>query len=150
MKIQRITYLSLGTNQGNRLENLQNAIYSIADKVGAIQKIASVYKTAAVGFKGDEFLNTVVKVSTYLPPEVLMKTLLEIEQELGRIRNKDIGYSNREIDLDILLFDDEIIFSKNVIVPHPKMLERKFVLVPLVEIARNTIHPIEKNIYIFV
>lgn len=145
MKIQRITYLSLGTNQGNRLENLQNAIYSIADKIGAIQKIASVYKTAAVGFKGDEFLNTVVKVSTYLPPETLMKTLLEIEQELGRVRSKKDEYSNRIIDIDILLFDDEIIFSKNVIVPHPRMLERKFVLTPLVEIARNTIHPIEKK-----
>ena len=149
MKIQRITYLSLGTNQGNRLENLQNAIYSIADKIGAIQKIASVYKTAAVGFEGDEFLNTVVKVSTYLPPETLMKTLLEIEQELGRVRSKKNEYSNRIIDVDILLFDDEIIFSKNVIVPHPRMLERKFVLVPLVEIARNLIHPIErKHLYI--
>ena len=145
LKIQRITYLSLGTNQGNRLENLQNAIYSIADKVGAIQKIASVYKTGAVGFKGDEFLNTVVKVSTYLPPEALMKTLLEVEKDLGRTRSNNNEYSNRIIDVDILLFDDEIIFSKNVIVPHPRMLERKFVLVPLVEIARNIIHPIEKK-----
>ena len=145
MKIQRITYLSLGTNQGNRLENLQNAIYNIADKVGAVQKIASVYKTAAVGFEGDEFLNTVVKVSTYLPPESLMTTLLEIEKELGRVRSKKREYTNRIIDLDVLLFDDEIIFSKNVIVPHPRMLDRKFVLVPLVEIARNTIHPIEKK-----
>lgn len=145
MKIQRITYLSLGTNQGNRLENLQNAVNLIADKVGSIQKIASLYKTAAVGFEGDEFLNTVVEVSTYQPPETLMKTLLDIEKELGRTRTDDKNYSNRTIDLDILLFDDEIIFSKNVIVPHPRMLDRKFVLVPLVEIARNTIHPIEKK-----
>ncbi len=145
MKIQRITYLSLGTNQGNRLENLQNAVHLIADKIGSILKIASVYKTEAVGFDGDEFYNTVIKVSTYLPPETLMQTLLFIENELGRKRSKSNNYENRNIDIDILLFDDEIIFSKSLIVPHPRMLDRKFVLIPLVEIARNTLHPIEKK-----
>ena len=145
MKIQRITYLSLGSNQGNRLENLQNAISSIADKIGSVLKIASVYKTEAVGFSGEEFYNTVIKISTYLPPETLMQTLLSIENELGRTRLDNGEYSNRSIDLDILLFDDEIIFSKTLIVPHPRMLERKFVMVPLTEIARNTIHPIEKK-----
>ena len=98
MKIQRITYLSLGTNQGNKLENLQNAINSIADNVGDIQKVSSVYKTASWGFDSEDFL-----------------------------------------------FDDEIIFSRTLTVPHPKMLERKFVLVPLVEIAGTTFHPIEKK-----
>ena len=145
MKIQRITYLSLGTNQGNRLENLQKAVNVIASEVGAVQKIASIYKTPALGFEGDEFLNTVIKVSTYLPPETLMNNLLKIENESGRVRAESGEYVNRIIDIDILLFDEEIIFSKNLIVPHPRMLERKFVLVPLVEIARNTIHPIEKK-----
>ena len=149
MKIQRITYISLGSNQGDKLENLQKAIGLIADKVGSIQKIASVYKTEAVGFTGDEFYNTVIKVSTYLPPEILIQTLLAIENDLGRTRLKNGEYSNRSIDLDVLLFDDEIIFSKTLIVPHPRMLERKFVMVPLVEIARNIVHPIEKkHIYI--
>lgn len=145
MKIQRITYISLGSNQGDKLENLQKAIGLIADKVGSIQKIASVYKTEAVGFTGDEFYNTVIKVSTYLPPEILIQTLLTIENDLGRTRLKNGEYSNRSIDLDVLLFDDEIIFSKTLIVPHPRMLERKFVMVPLVEIARNIVHPIEKK-----
>ena len=124
MKIQRITYISLGSNQGDKLENLQKAIGLIADKVGSIQKIASVYKTEAVGFTGDEFYNTVIKVSTYLPPEILIQTLLAIENDLGRTRLKNGEYSNRSIDLDVLLFDDEIIFSKTFIVPHPRMLER--------------------------
>jgi len=145
LKIQRITYLSLGTNQGNKLENLQNAINLIADKIGAILKIASVYKNPALGFKGNDFLNTCVKVSTYLPPEMLIASLCEIEKNLGRVRTESHNYSNRKIDLDILLFDDEIIFSQELIVPHPRMLHRRFVLVPLNEIAKDVRHPIEKN-----
>lgn len=145
MKIQRITYISIGTNQGNKLENIQQAINLIADKVGAVLKVASVYETASWGFDSNNFYNTCIKVSTYLPPEQLILRLLSIEKELGRTRKNSEGYSDRLIDLDILLFDDEIIFSKTLIVPHPRMLERKFALVPLVEIARNVIHPIEKK-----
>jgi deoxyguanosine kinase len=145
MKIQRITYLSLGTNQGNKIYNLQNAINLIADKVGTIQKISSVYKTASWGFDSDDFFNACLKVTTYHPPEKLMSILLNIESELGRKRKETSEYIDRNIDIDILLFDDEIIFSKTLIVPHSKMLERKFVLVPLVEIASNIIHPIEKK-----
>ncbi|WP_272151686.1 2-amino-4-hydroxy-6-hydroxymethyldihydropteridine diphosphokinase [Tenacibaculum aiptasiae] len=145
MKIQRITYLSIGTNQGNKLQNIQSAVNLIADQIGAVQKIATVYETPSLGFEGANFYNTCIKVSTYLPPETLIRKLLFIEKELGRIRNTSEGYTDRIIDIDILLFDDEIIFSKNLIVPHPRMLERKFALVPLVEIARNTIHPIEKK-----
>ena len=144
MKIQRITYLSLGTNQGNKLENLQKAIQQIATKIGSILKVASVYETPSWGFNSANFYNTCVKVSTYLPPDTLIQELLKIEKDLGRIRNDRDGYSDRNIDIDILLFDDEIIFSKNLIVPHPKMLERKFALAPLAEIAKNVIHPIEK------
>ncbi|MGG6230217.1 2-amino-4-hydroxy-6-hydroxymethyldihydropteridine diphosphokinase [Tenacibaculum sp. SDUM215027] len=145
MKIQRITYISIGTNQGDKLVNIQQAINSIADKVGAVLKVASVYETASWGFDSNNFFNTCIKVSTYLPPEQLILRLLSIEKELGRTRKNTEGYSDRLIDLDILLFDDEIIFSKTLIVPHPRMLKRKFALVPLVEIARNVIHPIKKK-----
>lgn len=145
MKIHRTTYLSLGSNQGNRLENLQNAINIIADTIGDVLKIASVYTTQSVGFKGNDFLNTVIKVTTYLLPETLMQQLLSIEKELGRTRSNSGNYENRKIDLDILLFDDAIIFSENLIIPHPRMLDRKFVLVPLVEIAPGILHPIEKK-----
>jgi len=145
MKIQRITYLSLGSNQGEKLENLQKAIHLIASEVGVIQKIAAVYKTPSWGFEGGEFLNTCLKVSTYQAPEKLLQTLLAIEKKLGRTRKEQNEYQNRPIDIDILLFDDEIIFSKTLIVPHPKMLSRKFVLVPLNEIASTFIHPITKK-----
>ncbi|KOY51190.1 7,8-dihydro-6-hydroxymethylpterin-pyrophosphokinase [Polaribacter dokdonensis DSW-5] len=145
MKIQRITYLSLGTNQGNKLENLQNAIDLIADKVGAVLSISSIYKTASWGFDSNDFYNICIKVTTYHPPEKLMQILLNIESELGRKRKNVAGYADRNIDIDILLFDDEIIFSKTLIVPHSKMLARKFVMVPLAEIAGSVIHPIEKQ-----
>ncbi|MDG1452510.1 MAG: 2-amino-4-hydroxy-6-hydroxymethyldihydropteridine diphosphokinase [Polaribacter sp.] len=145
MKIQRITYLSLGTNQGNKLENLQKAIDLIDENVGGIQKVSSVYQTPSWGFEGENFFNICIKVSTYQQPEVLLSSLLEIEQELGRLRSSEKGYQNRKIDIDILLFDDEIIFSKLLIVPHPKMLDRKFVLIPLAEIAPNELHPIKKT-----
>ncbi len=145
MKIQRLTYLSLGSNQGDKLKTLQNAIHDIAENIGAIQKISSVYKTSSWGYEGEDFYNICIGVSTYLQPENLLKKLLGIENKYGRQRKKTNGYSDRKIDIDILLFDNEIIFSKEVTIPHPRMLERKFVLVPLVEIAKNTLHPIEKK-----
>ncbi|QXP66704.1 2-amino-4-hydroxy-6-hydroxymethyldihydropteridine diphosphokinase [Polaribacter sp. AHE13PA] len=145
MKLQHITYLSLGTNQGNKLENLQNAIHSIDDRIGGIQKISSIYKTPAWGFDGDDFFNICIKVATNLEPETLINSLLKIEKELGRQRSSLEGYQNRKIDIDILLYDAEIILSQALIVPHPKMLQRKFVMLPLAEIAASTIHPLEKK-----
>ena len=145
MKIQRITYLSLGSNKGNKFKNLQKAIDLIADKIGAVQKVASVYKTSSWGYEGEDFYNTCIQVSTYLQPDTLLERLLTIEENLGRVRDSSEGYSDRIIDLDILLFDDEIIFSKTTKIPHPRMLERKFVLIPLVEIAKSIIHPVEKK-----
>jgi deoxyguanosine kinase len=145
LKIDHEVHLSLGTNQGNKLENLQNAIDLIAAQVKSIDKISSVYKTASWGFDSDDFFNICLKISTDHLPEQLMQTLLNIELELGRERKDSSGYADRNIDIDILLFDDEIIFSKILTLPHPKMLERKFVLIPLVEIAHTIIHPIEKK-----
>ncbi|CAM1373214.1 2-amino-4-hydroxy-6-hydroxymethyldihydropteridine diphosphokinase [Tenacibaculum xiamenense] len=144
MKIQRITYLSLGTNQGDKLKNLQNAVNLIADKIGSVLKVASIYETPSWGFDSDNFYNTCIEVSTYLPPDILINDLLAIEKELGRERGSTNGYSDRNIDIDILLFEDEIIFSQDLIVPHPRMLERKFALAPLAEIAGKMLHPIEK------
>jgi len=145
MKIQRITYLSLGTNLGNKTENLQNDIEGIAEKVGNIRKISGVYKTASWGFESEDFYNCCVEVSTYHAPEKLLSILLQIESNLGRSRIDSDTYLDRNIDIDILLFEDEIIFSKTLTVPHPKMLLRKFVLVPLAEIAPTFFHPIERK-----
>lgn len=145
MKIQRVIYLSLGSNQGKKRNNLQKAVNKIAESIGGIQKISSIYKTNSWGYKGEDFYNICIKVSTNLQPEPLLEKIIIIEKSLGRERNNLDNYTDRSIDIDILLFDDEIIFSKKINIPHPRMLERKFVLVPLVEIAKNTIHPIEKK-----
>ena len=145
MKIQRTTYLSLGSNLGNKLLNLQQAVDFIAQKVGRVVKISSVYKTKSWGFVSDDFLNCCIEVSTHLNPEDLLDTILQIENDLGRVRGASGNYKARIIDIDVLLFDDEIIFYKNLKVPHVKMLERKFVLVPLTEIAANVKHPIAKK-----
>ena len=145
MQILRPTYLSLGSNLGNKLENLQQAIDLIAEKIGAIVRISSVYKTESWGFKSDDFLNICIQISTGLNPENLLKSIHEIELLLGRKSTSEIGYKARIIDIDILLFDTEVILSKELMVPHKEMLNRKFVLVPLAEIAPNLIHPITKQ-----
>ncbi|NJN50351.1 MAG: 2-amino-4-hydroxy-6-hydroxymethyldihydropteridine diphosphokinase [Polaribacter sp.] len=145
MKIQRITYLSLGSNMGDKLAHLQNAINSIATNLGIILKISPIYQTDAWGFEGEAFYNCCIKLSTYHAPDVLMDKILAIEKKLGRVRSNSENYENRSIDIDILLFDDEIIFSPDVIIPHPKMLERKFVLQPLADIASSFLHPIQKQ-----
>ncbi len=145
MKLTKTTYLSLGSNQGNSLENLQNAICQIADSIGKIVRISSVYKTSAWGFKNDDFLNICMEVSTNLNPKNLWYKILEIESSLGRIRTENTNYQARTMDIDVLLFEDEIILSKQLTVPHTKMLTRNFVLIPLTEIAPNVIHPIEKK-----
>lgn len=145
MTILRPTYLSLGSNQGNKLENLQQAIDLIAEKIGSIVKISSVYRTESWGFKSEDFLNSCIQITTSLNPENLLKSIHEIEQSLGRDRTSEAGYKARIIDIDVLLFDTEIIISKALIVPHKEMLNRKFVLVPLAEISPNLIHPITKQ-----
>lgn len=145
MKIVRTTYLSLGSNLGDRLKNLQTAVDLINISVGHIKKVSSVYKTRAWGFEGGDFFNICLELTSSLSPEKMIKIVLGIEQEMGRDRNTDEGYNDRLIDIDILLFDDEVIFFNDLKVPHPKMLDRKFVLVPLTEIAPNVIHPIAKK-----
>lgn len=145
MKIVRNTYLSLGSNRGNKLKYLQSAVDLISEKVGHVSKVSSIYKTKSWGFEGDDFFNICIEVSTNFNPKSLIRTVLQIETSLGRERSNTPNYQNRNIDIDILLFDDDILFYNDLEVPHPRMLERKFVLVPLTEIAPNVIHPITKK-----
>ena len=145
MKMVGTTYLSLGTNTGEKLINLQKAVDLIGQKVGHVKSISSVYRTKSWGFNSNDFLNISVEVRTNFKPEDLLEKILKIEKQLGRERKLTKGYEDRKIDIDILLYENEIIFYNTLKVPHPKMLERKFVLVPLSEIAENIIHPIAKK-----
>jgi len=133
-------YLLTGGNIGNRLDYLLKAKEQIKKRCGSIVQESSVYETAAWG-KEDQgaFLNQVLKIETNLHPEEVLKTILEIEEHLGRKRQ--LKYGPRIIDIDILFFDDDIINQHTLKVPHPQMQNRRFVLVPLNEIAPAKIHP---------
>lgn len=139
-------YISLGSNKGDRLKNLQNAINLVFERIGKINIISKVYNSPAIGFEGDDFLNCCIILETEIIPEKVMQELLAIETNLGRIRDKNSGYQSRIIDLDILFVDEEIIDVNLLQVPHPELHNRKFVLKPLLEIAPKLTHPtLHKN-----
>lgn len=127
-------FLSLGTNIGDRLDNLQTALRFLRLSEGVtIEKLSSIYETEPVGYtEQPAFLNMAIQVSTSLSAEELLELCLSLEQKLGRIR--EFKWGPRIIDLDILLYNQDNIKSEKLIVPHPRMHERAFVLVPLIEI----------------
>ncbi len=135
------TYLSLGSNQGDRLDNLQQAVFLLSQKTGTVTKISPIYQTAAFGFEGDDFLNICVQLDTMLTPFWLLDKILSIETELGRRRTNKLGYESRTIDIDILFYDSEIIKTDKLVIPHPEITKRAFVLNPLVDIIPNFEHP---------
>ena len=142
-----MVYIALGSNIGNRLALLQEAVFCIGSRIGSILSVSKVYETPAWGFESEAFLNACIKIETEQTALDVLDTLLTIENELGRDRNLSEGYQARPIDLDILLFNNEIISHERLLVPHPRMELRQFVLTPLADIAAKTIHPLlKKNI----
>ncbi|QRM89139.1 2-amino-4-hydroxy-6-hydroxymethyldihydropteridine diphosphokinase [Lacinutrix sp. WUR7] len=135
-------YISLGSNQGDKFKNLQNAIDCIHEQVGNIKIISKVYKTPAFGFEGEAFYNTCLILETEFKASKLLKILLDIEKQLGRVRSKKEGYESRIIDLDIIFYADEVIDTKSLQIPHPEMHKRKFVLQPLHNITSQMKHPV--------
>ena len=134
------TYILTGGNQGDRLEQLAIALKEIKT-LGTIRAVSGIYETAAWG-KTDQpdFLNQVIHLETEQRPQQLMDSLLQIEAKMGRQRTEK--YDPRTIDLDILYFNDEIIDEPGLMIPHPRLQLRRFVLEPLYEIAPNLIHPV--------
>nr|WP_299488436.1 2-amino-4-hydroxy-6-hydroxymethyldihydropteridine diphosphokinase [uncultured Allomuricauda sp.] len=135
-------YLSLGSNMGNRFLTLQNALFSIQEKAGKILAVSAVYENPAVGFDGDDFLNVCIAVETELVPSKLLETILQIERDFGRERSEHDGYQSRTLDIDIILYGNDTVNSDELTVPHPKMVDRNFVLRPLADIAPQYYHPI--------
>jgi len=133
-------FLLLGSNLGDRSGNIERATKYISNLIGPILKSSSTYETMAWGIEDQQdFLNQVLKISTSLPPKQLLEQLLQIEEAMGRIRQ--VKWGARLIDLDILFYNDMIIESENLIIPHPGIPDRRFTLVPLAEIAGVQIHP---------
>ena len=145
MKPTRTIYIALGSNKGNKLQNLQSAIDAIFKSVGTVKKISKIYETPALGFDGDDFFNACIRVETELKPKRLLKELQTIEKDLGRSKKLTEGYESREIDLDILFYDNEIFEEKTLLIPHPSLHLRKFVLQPLLDIAKDFEHPVLKK-----
>jgi 2-amino-4-hydroxy-6-hydroxymethyldihydropteridine diphosphokinase len=143
--MMKIVFLGIGTNLGNRENNLKNAIASIGLSIGPVLMSSSIYETEPWGFQSEEeFLNIVLKLETNLAPVVLLERIHTIESLLGRVRGPE-QFSSRVIDIDILLYEDMIIDEDNLKIPHPLLQERRFVLVPLCEIAAELLHPVLKK-----
>lgn len=136
-------YLGLGTNLGNKEANLRTSIHKLQKRIGKQVSLSSFYETAPWGFESDHsFLNAAIGLETSLSPIEILHITQEIEKELGRTKKSVNGsYSDRLIDIDILLYDTLVLQTPELTIPHPLMTERDFVMNPLIEIAGNVIHP---------
>ena len=140
-------YLSMGTNMGDREENIARAIGAVAERGATVVRRSSLYETEPVDAKGGWFLNCAVQVEANLTPQELVSVCLAIERGLGRKRSNSQTSpgtlkESRTIDIDILLFGDSVVHMPGLEIPHPRMAERRFVLVPLAEIAGEVRHPV--------
>ncbi len=135
-------FLLLGSNQGKREEFLRSAQLRLSEKIGPIRVSSSYFETAPWGDTNQaDFINQVLQFEVNLSPEELLETILDIEIELGRVRNSSFRYGSRSIDIDILYFGAVIMETEKLAIPHPRIGERRFALEPLVEIAADLIHP---------
>lgn len=129
-------YLSIGSNLGNKQQNIVEAVAAIGSEVGIVRKVSDYFESEPQGFISEnKFINIAILVITDLQPRHMLLKLQEIERRLGRSIKSSNGYADRLIDIDILLYDNEIINTPELKIPHPLMMERDFVLVPLREIA---------------
>ena len=136
-------YLSLGTNLENKTGNLLQAIVCISKKIGILSAFSSIYETKPWGYESaNDFLNMAVCVETFLPPEEILTITKSIEKSIGREEKTVNSYRDRLIDIDIIAYDDLILDSGNLQLPHPLFHERRFVLEPMNEIAPDFIHPV--------
>jgi 2-amino-4-hydroxy-6-hydroxymethyldihydropteridine diphosphokinase len=137
--------LSLGSNQGNRLATIQSCIDLIHKEVATVVKVSKIYETPAWGFESEPFYNAAILIHTSKSAQKILKKVLKVEKMLGRVRSKEFGYQARMIDVDIIAFDEEIISTEMLQVPHPLMQNRKFVLQPMFDLGLNWEHPTLKK-----
>ena len=143
----KTVYLSLGSNLGDKQANIKKALALISERVGEVLALSGINETSPWGYESQEtYLNVVIKVETGLTPEALLEATKDIERLIGRGDKTMNGqYSDRVIDIDILLYDDLILDRPNLTIPHPLMHLRAFVLQPLNEIAPEVVHPLFKK-----
>ena len=137
-----LAYLLLGGNLGDVAKSFERAIELLDEQV-TVSRQSGLYKSEPWGFQTEHlFLNQVLEICTNLSPQELLNVVLETEKTLGRIRSADGGYTSRLIDIDILFYEDYQIDTPELTLPHPRMHERKFALMPMTEIANNFMHPL--------
>ena len=141
MKSQHQVVLSIGTNQGNRLKNIESCLQLIHHEVATVVKVSKVYETPSWGFESDAFYNAAILIHTYDSAATVLLKILQIEQQMGRVRSETVGYQSRIIDIDIISFDNEIITTEHLQIPHPLMQDRIFVLKPMLDLNLEWIHP---------
>ena len=134
-------YISLGSNEGQRLESIRKAVIQIQKRIGVLTDLSSLYETPAWGFEGPDFLNACIGIQTGHTPMEVLENLLAIEQQMGRKRSLEFAYSSRTIDLDLLFYEDQVIDNENLKLPHPRLELRKFILSPMCEIDPDLVHP---------
>ena len=139
-----MVYLGLGTNLGDKEQNLRMSVKKIEEWIGNVVSLSAFYATAPWGFSSENsFLNAAVCVETTLLPLQVLEETQRIERELGRTEKSVNGlYADRLIDIDLLLYDDRVMDAEGLILPHPLMTERRFVMEPLSEIAPDVVHPV--------
>ena len=142
MKSQNQAILSIGSNQGNRLENIQNCIQLIQLEMGTVFSVSKLYESPSWGFESDSFYNCAIAIHTHKSAQKLLSGLLKIEKKLGRTRSSQEGYQPRIIDIDIVSFENETINTATLVVPHPQMQKRLFVLIPMKDLQLEFIHPV--------
>lgn len=142
MKSQHQVVLSIGSNQGNRLENIESCINLIHQEVGTVIQVSKLYETPAWGFESDAFYNCALLLHSNLSAQKILSQVLKVEKKLGRIRSDQQGYQSRIIDIDLIVFDDEIIDSEKLQIPHQLMQNRKFVLLPMQDLKLDWKHPV--------
>ena len=137
-------YFSIGSNKGNRSELINEAITKIDISIGKVELKSSIYETKSWGFKSSNFYNICLLVDSSLSVELILNKTLKIEKDMGRLNSRD-QYMDRCIDIDILFVEDIIVNSKDLIIPHPRLHLRKFVLTPMLDLMPDLIHPILKK-----
>ncbi|MDI9257744.1 2-amino-4-hydroxy-6-hydroxymethyldihydropteridine diphosphokinase [Flavobacterium sedimenticola] len=142
MNKQHQVILSLGTNQGNRLENIERCLSDLHNEIGTIIRVSKLYETASWGFESAKFYNCAVVMHTHKSAHQLLEEVLILEEALGRVRENTEGYQPRIIDIDVIAYDEEIIASEKLQVPHPEMQNRLFVLLPMRDLNLDWRHPI--------
>lgn len=145
MKSQHQVVLSLGSNQGDRWKNIELCLQLLHQEVGTIIKVSKLYETPSWGFESAAFYNCTLLLHTASSANKILNQVLKIEKKLGRIRNANQGYESRSIDIDLIALDEDIIDTDKLQIPHPLMQERKFVLLPFLDLDLNWRHPILKK-----